>query len=424
MDPRAELEQLRKMKRLKELEAKSQQSSAPVPPQLPGVAPDSADKAAHPAQSVVDPNTKNTEEWIKKSRINPESISAQAMRAATITPEKAQQLGSMLVPGSSVALAGKSGLLGNLGAQALGGGTIAASQDPSLSPQDKLLKFLKGGALSLGVGALGKGISAAGSKIQDILMQKAAGVPYQKGIGTTMAEEGLFGTKSALQRQTGESLGRIGEKASGQVANIPGKISPLEATKPLAGMAKERMVGDVVPGSQAQAVRQIEKRAQELYGRGDLQPDQAWSFAKAAGKVSHKDQMAKGGIRDLVNQAEQAGYSQALKNKAEESGIPLAETFQRYSQMSKVRSALQDPNVQQSLIIPGLMGGAGGVSGFKSGGLAGALKGTAQGVAGAALLRSPLALSGAGRLSGLFGRGVDIANNPVLIENLAKKLSE
>lgn len=118
--------------------------------QNPQTVPDDAYKAAHPKDQVVNPQTAAADDAIKMARVNPNSASAVAMRAAdkATSPDEANSLAGGLIPGGPVAskIAGYLGKAGKGVAGAVGdtmGSGLANDALGMVSPRlAKLASFL------------------------------------------------------------------------------------------------------------------------------------------------------------------------------------------------------------------------------------------------------------------------------------------
>jgi hypothetical protein len=239
----------------------------------PQTLPDAADKAAHPNDQVVNPEHSSADTAIKMAKMNPEGFSARAMKAVanqTETPQGVNQLGTALIPGSAAALSKGAGFLGRMGTAGLAGGTAAVGVgDVNASPENKLSTFLKGGALGAGIQGIGEGAS----KIGDWAMQQAVGLrKYTPGVGTSLADQGVVGTKGMMANQVEAKLNAEEEKLQDVVKNLSGVVSPKEIADAVAQKAQRFTLPSTGQGSpfSTNELQKVRGLTDELSKMGDL----------------------------------------------------------------------------------------------------------------------------------------------------------
>lgn len=282
---------------------------------------------------------------------------------------------------------------------------------------------LTGGAVS---GAL-EGAASGGSGLADWLQQKAMGMKkYQSGVGTTAIQEGVRGTKGAMEDQVSQAIDRAGSRAGENIAGL-GRIDSSDAAKPLQEYASGLKIGDIVPEHSAADYTNATNRGQAVASRGPVDATDAWSLSRAAGQAGYRNQKAMQSEGAYLAQLEQQGYSNAIKAAAEKANPggtnDVAEDFSRMSDLYKAQHALsQDPTIRKGLPLTDLVaGGAGMASAGSLGGAAGvalaqALKSPALQSYGAKGLDSlggaAAAAADPSSLQGLFGGTVAATRNP------------
>lgn len=227
---------------------------------------------------------------------------------------------------------------------------------------------------------IGKPFGKAG----DYLMQKAAGMKkFIPGIGKTMANEGMVGTKGMLRNQTAKALTKHGQNISTQAAKIPGLIDNGPVADKVGSLAERRILstGDI-PVEESKAVGQILGKARELAQSpavsGQTQAELRAMAGRRAREMGAYKTLPSAAIKSQLASAEQAGRSEALK-KAYGSAFPdqpnlLAQSDDAYSALSKVQEGLknQEPlstfNVATKLIPAAIGTAAGGLPGAMVGG--------------------------------------------------------
>lgn len=208
---------------------------------------------------------------------------------AYTSPQGAQQMGLAMLPGASGAVEQGMGRLGRVGMSSLQGGVSnVALHDPDASPADKLKEFLVGGALG---GGLGVGSQALG-KVGDYLMQKGAGLrKYIPGIGNTLANLGVWGTRSGMQESVPSKLAAEEGKLQDLVKELDGNVSSQTLADAVAAHGKRFQLpsGEIPPNvaSEASKVRDTAAGLSQVGG----------------GKLSAEDLLA------LKRQGDYLGYS-------------------------------------------------------------------------------------------------------------------
>lgn len=235
--------------------------------------PDSADKAAHPLSQYLNPQVSSADNAIKMAKMNPDGAMAKVMKMTSDqveTPKGVNQLGTTLIPGAQAAASQGMGILGKAGMSALAGGTTAeASGDPENSPIDKLSNFLKGGM----VGGLLQGAGSALGKMGDFTMQKSVGMrKYTPGVGTSLADQGVIGTKGMMANQVESKLSEQESKLQDIVQSLKGTVNSKEIADAVSQKAQRFTLpstGQASPFSQneLQKVRDMSGKISEM---GDL----------------------------------------------------------------------------------------------------------------------------------------------------------
>lgn len=249
-----------------------------------------------------------------------------------------------------------------------------------------------------GLAGIAKLLGKGSTKVGDVLMQRSVGIKKAvPGVGTTLADEGIVGTKGMMRNQLEKGLETRGQQI-GEIA----KGIPQVSTKPVAeklGGKAARMTspsGDVLAENMP-AYRRYLQEANKISSEGTISGSEA-AFRRAQyGKIArdagrYRDNPAQG-IKAQIAGEQQAGYSQALKNVG---GPELIEADKAYSALSSGLGSISRPESisTMSLIgktVPAMIGGA-------AGGVPGALAGAAA--------STPLVQSAAGQLATKTGQGL------------------
>lgn len=154
-------------------------------------------------------------------------------------------------------------------AGAMGGATAVGVQDPNLSASDKLSSFLKGGAIGAGL----QGVGEAAGKIGDYLMQRSVGLRrYTPGIGTSLADQGVIGTKGMMANQVDNKLAAEEDSLQGLVKDLSGTVNSKEIADAVSQKAQRFTLpstGEASPFSQ-QELQKVRDMSGKLSQMGDL----------------------------------------------------------------------------------------------------------------------------------------------------------
>lgn len=251
------------------------------------------------------------------------------------------------------------------------------------------------------VSGIGRGLKSGG----DILLQRAVGLKrFIPGVGETLADEGVIGTKGMMRNQVEQGLAKRGQEI-GELAKGIQKVD----TQPIAERLGERAAKLVGPDGEI-APDNIKAFHKYVDAAKDAMSEDAISGETAAFRRAEQGRIAResGRYRDNPSQSlkaqiageQQAGYSNALKNAP---GAPpeLAEADKAYGALSQANKAMAAPESITSM----------GIAGKAVPAALGASIGGAPGAAAGALLNTPLAQSTLGRA--LIGLGRAGTSNAV-----------
>lgn len=229
--------------------------------------------------------------------------------------------------------------LGRIVGGALEGGITGAAQAPE---GDGLAGFFKGAALQGGLGVAGKALGKGG----DIAMQIAVNRrKYTPGVGTQIADEGLWGTQSSMRGQVQDGLTdsyeqmlRSAEGAKPIDSRVIGNQVYDDATNALTGH------GTIIPSSSdVPKINQAREFADDIRSRGQVSGPQALKYRAAAGKRAYSEKqesVARETPIGKLSKKEQILYSDALKN-ADETG-KLREADARYGSLKRAERGLEE----------------------------------------------------------------------------------
>ena len=257
-------------------------------------------------------------------------------KAVTGTPPLAMPIGA-----APAVLQKLAGLFSNTArGRAAAGGVQGAVQGAMDNPQDRLAGAAKGGLIGGGVGVASEGIAKLLGKVGDVGMQAAVGrKKYTPGVGTTLADEGVVGTRGMMQGQVKNKLASRGaelEELAGQ-SDKAINVGP-EALE----LGENAMRGVSVPGSgmspqdlpKAQAINEF---VDDMAMRGSESPVQALARRRAAGNraYSGREDPLKSLIGQLSKQEQQV-YSSALKEAVPE----IAPVDKAYGALKRAQTGL------------------------------------------------------------------------------------
>lgn len=331
-DARAELEKLRKLKRLKELEAKAggqpserqiASGAMPVNPgkyESPGVSSDNS-ILQNAAARFKDPN-----QW--------KAILANQGPAAN------KQIVEGDIP-LAIPVAAVPGVLGKLAQFLQKSPVITEAANIGMGAAHDTENPVRGAATAAAMSAGLRGLGRLLGKGADIGMQAAVGrSKYTPGVGTTLAEEGLIGTQGRLKRQVAEGLANRGQQMKELAAANPEAVIDSPA---IAKQIEEQHLKNLIPegGFASQRdlpqIGQVREFAQDIASRGPESPLQALQRRIAAGKFSYRgsESVPMQTARQL-SKSEQQLYSQGLKEAIPE----FNEIDPAYAALKKAEASL------------------------------------------------------------------------------------
>lgn len=279
-----------------------------------------------PAQPTA---RKTAQQFIDEGYASPDQIAAGANNAA-----------AMMTGGLSKALP----FMGRgVVTAALEGGAMGVAQAPH-TKEDALKAFLTGGALQGGMAGAGKILGKAG----DVGMQVAVNrKKYTPGVGTKLADEGLWGTEGMLKGQTQNALSKRGnqmqeiaqgiEGAPISARDIGGKVSD-ELAGPISGHGK--IDSQNLSAADRPDLESIRGFTEDVMSRGNETMEQALARRAAAGQRAWrgKENPAQS-LTGKLSKSEQKNYSQAIKG-ADPTGR-MAEADSAYSALARARTGLE-----------------------------------------------------------------------------------
>lgn len=263
-----------------------------------------------------------------------------------------------------------------------------------------------GGKLLSGVGSLAR-------RGGDRLMQQAVGrTKFSPGVGETLVNEGIVGTKGMMRRQVENKKNAVYQEMIDSVKDSPKTIEAKSIADNIRGLAKEYRINGKVSELDQPTVELIEGAAKDIEGRGAESLADALQRRKIAGSrgFSSVTDQAKQSVVGRISKEEQKGYSGLLK-EAEES---LKDLDPRYAALAKAAKPL---NKEEGLSKLFGLGNALKLTGIGGAGLVGGLPGAA--VAGA--LSTPLGQSVASQGLVRGGKALQESVAPALLLNDARE---
>lgn len=377
----------------------------------------------------------------KAGQASPEQIAKERSSPIAGTPPLAMPMAA-----APALLQKAAGLMSNTASgRVVGGGVQGAMQGAIDNPGDRASGALKGGLIGGALGAGSEGIAKLLKGGGDVAMQAAVGrKKYTPGVGTTLADEGIAGTKSMMRGQVKRGLENRGSQMkslTSEADNIsidsapiasrlreqrlrdPSMGGTLPADAPMLepgvyfqptrlGVKKSEGFGELTEGiipngplreleppvmgpsaspSDVAKINKANEFISEVGSRGVESPSLALERRMAAGGRAY------GGREDplqsllgKLSKGEQAAYSDALK-----SAIPeIAPVDKAYGALARAKSGLEaEPSLPKSLmgmISTGAHVLPGGSLGLSLGGQAATKAGRAAGSINSPVTRSAL----------------------------------
>lgn len=247
-------------------------------------------------------------------------------------------------------------------------------------------------------------------KIPDKMMQAAVGMKkYVPGVGDTLINEGVWGTKSGMQEQIASKLQKEVANREAVLGSMSGRIDSGQISSKVAQMSNKFSVDGVVPEAVRPQVGVIQKAAADIGSRGQVSPRQAGKFAQISGEIGYQGDKPVERLAGQVARTENSGYRQALSDQyANEFGdsVPnkVDETYGKLAAFIKGKQGLskaQPLNIVQPGVKDLALGGIGAVLG--------GAPGSAIGYAASKAAQTPLARSIGAQALGKGGSAVSKA---------------
>lgn len=277
---------------------------------------------------------------------------------------------------------------------------MGAAQGVVSDPEHPVAGGLKGAAMSAVPEGLGKFLKGSG----DVAMQAAVGrKKYTPGVGTTLADEGIWGTRKGMTEQVNNQIKNRAEELHELAAEIPGK--PMDSVQMARNVFGSVAKPYAVPGAAPSAadvpkLETIWDFGMDMASRGAETGAQGLQRRIAAGQRSYRGK--EDPLQSLLGQlskGEQIQYSGALKgaHEAATGTKEFANADKAYGALKRAQTALaEEPKIPRSLFglatVPATMMPGGSV---------------AASTVGQALTKG--------------GQSVDFLNNPILRQLLLEK---
>ena len=282
---------------------------------------------------------------------------------------------------------------------------VAASavQGAVTNPDDPLAGAAKSAAFSAGGETVAKLLKAPG----DVAMQAGVGRrKYSPGVGTELADEGVWGTRGMMKGQVNKGLERTGSTLHELADEIPD--APINAPQMGRNIAQGAAKPMAVPGGAPSSadipkIEKIREFGEDVASRGMETGPQALARRIAAGQRGYRGK--EDPLQSLLGQLskqEQIQYSQGLKgaHEAATSTSRFADTDRRYGALKRAQSSLnEDITIPRSLM--------------------GLLSQSAHAIPGGSLTLSTI-----GQAATKAGQAADKVNNPLLRQALLERASE
>lgn len=295
---------------------------------------------------------------------------------------------------------------------------------------------LKTRGINAGIGAaVGTGAKALGSaagKVGDYAMQKAVGAKeYIKGLGTRMADEGLWGTKGMMLNKIGNEAapGRLAAREAAlapEIAKVKGLVPSAPSVDAISAKGSRLVPKNpnipIDPGN-VDAVKQAEARALYAASRGNLAPSDAIDVARGIDAAAYDTTIPAGRWARDLSKADSGALREALKKLADAQGLTgVREGLASEQALIMAREALKRPETFNQALTR--LGTRAGLAGIVGGGAGYAREGNVMGAlpyaAGAAALSTPMGMSTIGQGTTKFSQGLPLLT-PAMIDQLVRR---
>lgn len=423
MDPRQELDRLRKMKRLKELEAKAGGSPVDTPaapaqeamaagtpspaetfvkeaadpilagytPQIAGGVRNATDSVIRglgrigvgPYAGIVDkvPETSYLQE--RDAFLKESEQGSKANPRASIAGKVAGLAGSIALPGAGAGSLAKTAALSGAQAAAYNPGDTVGKID-AVQGGDRLKNLIVGAAMPAAF-AGAKNVAMTGA---DKLMRSAAGFRKPaEGLGNELVEQGIVGTKGMMREQVANRIPQRVQDLQKATAAVTDDVSLGPVADRLSAAADSLSPGGVTPANLMGDKVKYQELAEQLANKDRMSFPELLKFKQLQGDVAHNASGTPGAsyAADVAKQAMRgaddqltAAYAAARPGEAN----AYKEANKSLSALYKARKGLDlSPSLTNQLLAGGL--GAGGIA---ASGPAGVLAGLANTSAAKSLL--------------------------------------
>ena len=238
----------------------------------------------------------------------------QAMQNNKVLSGAGQLAGGMatgVLTSGAASAAMPAGVLGRIAANTIAGGVMGGAQNPGANGS-RLENAGKGALLGGGLSAVGEGIGAAAGSAGDYAMQKAVGMRKNTpGMGTSLADQGLWGTASRMEQQVGSKLPIAEQNVQDLVGSLKGNVNSKDLADAVAqvGNRFESPSGITLQGVQGDL--NTVKAASDQFGKmsSDLTPQDVLSLKRQGDWLGYT---ASGNPATSTN----ANIGSAIANKA------------------------------------------------------------------------------------------------------------
>lgn len=165
----------------------------------------------------------------------------------------------------------------------MSGARAAGDTEGSLVDKAKaggLAAFLGGG-----LSAAGEGVSAAGNKLADYLMQKSVGMRKNTpGVGNRLVDQGVWGTQKGMANQMETKIPEAEEAVQGVVNGMEGSVPSASIADELSRKGQKFLnpdSGNPFPGKEA-SYGLVKDTAESVGGMGNLSPQALLKLKRAS----------------------------------------------------------------------------------------------------------------------------------------------
>lgn len=228
------------------------------------------------------------------------------------------------------------------------------------------------------------------NKIPGKLMSSAVGLKkYIPGVGESLMDQGVIGTKGMMAEQVGTKLGEQEAAKQALLKDLPGTVDSQEVADSVKQLSdRYQTPGGIIPRVVKPEFQKVRGAVVDIANRGPVSAPEAGKLASIAGNLGYRGDKPVQKLEGIIGQREHAGYREGIEKLYSQAnpGQPneVANTYQKLSSLIKAKRGLAAPETS-AVSIPSRLG-----LGSLIGGLPGATAAYGSRVAGKVAARAPM----------------------------------